>query len=68
MAEESRSDREDIERRAYRRFEERGRAHGEDQADWFEAEREAREQVQRSGDLDSRVTSITERTNKPPAS
>jgi hypothetical protein len=30
----------EISRRAYRRFEERGGAHGSDQDDWFEAERE----------------------------
>jgi len=36
-------DRERIARRAYERFEARGREHGHDQEDWFEAEREARE-------------------------
>ena len=29
-----------IARRAYQRFEERGREHGHDQEDWFEAEKE----------------------------
>jgi hypothetical protein len=50
MDEESRPDREDIERRAYRRFEERGRTHGDDQTDWLEAEREAREEAHRRRD------------------
>ena len=35
-------DHEEVARRAYRRFEERGGQHGDDQADWFEAEREVR--------------------------
>ena len=34
----------EISRRAYRRFEERGGSHGNDQDDWFEAEREVRNQ------------------------
>ena len=33
-------DRDDIARRAYERFEARGKEHGYDQEDWFEAERE----------------------------
>jgi hypothetical protein len=33
-----------ISRRAYQRFEERGYEHGRDLEDWFEAERELREQ------------------------
>ena len=46
-------DRAEIERRAYRRYEERGRADGDDQADWFEAEREARESYeQRARELE----------------
>ena len=32
----------EIARRAYERFEARGREHGRDQEDWFEAERERR--------------------------
>jgi hypothetical protein len=33
---------EDVARRAYERFERRGRGHGRDQEDWYEAEREGR--------------------------
>ncbi len=36
-------DRREVERRAYERFQERGREDGRDQEDWFEAEREARQ-------------------------
>ena len=43
MHDEHEPTRDDIAQRAYRRYEERGRAEGNDQADWFEAEREARE-------------------------
>lgn len=32
----------EISRRAYQRFEERGGGHGNDQDDWYEAEREVR--------------------------
>lgn len=35
----------DIARRAYERFEARGREHGRDQEDWFEAERELNRQT-----------------------
>ena len=37
-------DSETVARRAYQRYEERGYEHGRDQEDWFEAERELREQ------------------------
>ena len=50
MDEDRDLDRDDIARRAYRRYEERGRAGGSDQADWFEAEREAREGARKSPD------------------
>lgn len=46
MNEENRIDPDDIARRAYRRFEARGRTDGDDQSDWFEAEREARDEAQ----------------------
>ena len=36
-------DQEDISRRAHERYQERGGQHGDDQSDWFEAEREVRE-------------------------
>ena len=42
MAEQHDRSYDEIARRAYERFEERGRADGNDQADWFEAERELR--------------------------
>ncbi len=35
-------DREEIARRAYQRYEQRGREPGHDQEDWFDAERELR--------------------------
>jgi hypothetical protein len=35
--------REDVARRAYEKYEQRGAEHGHDQDDWFEAERELRE-------------------------
>jgi hypothetical protein len=37
-----------VARRAYQRFEERGRQHGADQDDWFTAERELREEQERA--------------------
>jgi DUF2934 family protein len=40
---DSEQDRERIARRAYERFEERGREPGHDQEDWFQAERETNE-------------------------
>ncbi|HXE80798.1 MAG TPA: DUF2934 domain-containing protein [Vicinamibacterales bacterium] len=39
---EGESERAEIERRAYRKYEGRGRTDGYDQDDWFEAEREVR--------------------------
>jgi hypothetical protein len=36
-----------VARRAYQRFEERGRQDGADQEDWFAAERELREEAER---------------------
>jgi hypothetical protein len=39
----------DVARRAYRRFEERGYEHGHDMDDWLEAEREARDARSRTG-------------------
>ena len=36
---------EEIARRAYQLFEERGGGHGHDQQDWFQAERELRDSV-----------------------
>ena len=36
---------EDIARRAYHRYEARGREHGRDQEDWFQAERELRQSL-----------------------
>ena len=42
MAEQHDRNYDEISRRAYRRFEERGGGHGNDQKDWFEAEREVR--------------------------
>ncbi|CAN5818696.1 hypothetical protein BH24ACI4_BH24ACI4_13370 [soil metagenome] len=38
---------EEVARRAHDRFRERGGQHGQDQADWFEAEREVRERAPR---------------------
>lgn len=37
------ANREDISRRAHERYQERGGQDGDDQSDWFEAEREIRE-------------------------
>ena len=57
-------DREEVARRAYRRFEERGGQHGGDEADWLEAEREVRrdrssgESVERGTAEDSREESV----------
>jgi hypothetical protein len=42
-------ERDEIARRAYQRYEERGRADGNDQDDWFEAERELRDRRPSSG-------------------
>ena len=42
MADQDDRSNDEISRRSYRRFEERGNAHGNDQEDWFEAEREIR--------------------------
>ena len=41
---------ESIARRAYQRYQARGGEHGRDQEDWFEAEREMREDSGRSSD------------------
>ncbi|MGE3513117.1 MAG: DUF2934 domain-containing protein [Vicinamibacterales bacterium] len=49
MDKENRIDPDDIARRAYRRFEARGRTDGNDQSDWFEAEREARDEAEQQG-------------------
>jgi hypothetical protein len=38
----------DIARRAYRRYEERGRTDGDDQADWFAAEREREQELRQT--------------------
>jgi hypothetical protein len=38
----------DVARRAYRRYEERGRTDGDDQADWFAAEREREEEARQT--------------------
>ncbi len=38
----------DVARRAYRRYEERGRTDGDDQADWFAAEREREEEARKT--------------------
>jgi hypothetical protein len=53
-------DAEQISRRAYERFEARGSEHGHDQEDWFEAEREVRQNRDRgdrtiAGDVDART-------------
>ena len=54
MADQSdQSDQEDISRRAYERFQERGGEHGRDQEDWLEAEREVRD---RRGDSQKEST------------
>lgn len=52
MAQDSERDRDEIARRAYRRYEERGRADGNDQADWYEAEREAREEARPADEME----------------
>ena len=39
----ARLDYEEVARRAHERFQERGGGHGDDQADWFDAEREVQE-------------------------
>jgi hypothetical protein len=40
----ARSDRDEIARRAYQRYEERGREDGHDLEDWFEAEQDVQRQ------------------------
>ena len=40
VRERSSIDRENVARRAYERYQQRGGEHGRDQQDWFEAERE----------------------------
>ena len=42
MADQDDRNHDEISRRAYERFQERGGSHGSDQDDWFEAEREVR--------------------------
>ncbi len=42
------AERDAIARRAHERFEQRGREHGHDQEDWFEAERLEREERERA--------------------
>jgi hypothetical protein len=49
MAEQDGRERDEISRRAYERYVERGREDGRDQEDWFEAEREARERESGGG-------------------
>ena len=46
MADQDERDYDEISQRAYQRFQERGRVHGNDQDDWFQAEREIRNRQQ----------------------
>ena len=48
MADQDDRNHDEISRRAYERFQERGGSHGSDQDDWLEAEREVRNRQSQS--------------------